>query len=78
MGIKEPSQALIYWAYHLYDDDERTLKTIGYFSDVTKAKAAIETVRSKPGFRDHPDGFAIDIARIDAVCWQEGFGIAHD
>ena len=65
----------IYWAYHWYGDDERTLKTIGHFSDEAKAKDAIDALRSKPGFRDHPNGFDIDAVRLDTVCWQDGFGI---
>ena len=75
MAVEEQSQLYIYWAYHCYDDDERTLKTIGHFSDEAKAAAAIEAVRLQPGFRDHPDGFGIDKCRVNVVCWQEGFGI---
>jgi hypothetical protein len=75
MAAEEPSQQFIYWAYHWYDEDERTLKTIGHFSEVARAEAAISAVKSQPGFRDHPDGFGIDKCRVDLVCWQEGFGI---
>jgi homoserine kinase type II len=69
----DQSLQLIYWAYHWYNEDERTLKTIGYFSDEEKAKAAIEAVKSQPGFRDHPEGFEIDRCRLDQVFWSEGF-----
>ena len=37
----------IYWAYHWYDEDERTLKTIGHFSSEAKAKAAVEVASMK-------------------------------
>jgi homoserine kinase type II len=63
----------IYWAYHWYDEDERNIKTIGYFSDEAKAKAAIDAVRSQPGFRDYPNGFEIDTCMLDRVGWSEGF-----
>jgi homoserine kinase type II len=70
---EEPSSREIYWAYHWYDEDERTLKTIGYFSDEDKAKAAIKLVKSQPGFREYPEGFEIDRCRLDHVWWSEGF-----
>jgi homoserine kinase type II len=73
MAAAGQADQLIYWAYHWYDEDERTLKTIGYFSNEEKAKAAIDSVKSQPGFRDHPDGFEINRCRLDQVCWSEGF-----
>jgi homoserine kinase type II len=63
----------IFWAYHWQDEDERTLKTIGYFSDEAKARTAIESVKSQPGFRDCPDGFEISPQLIDVIGWSEGF-----
>jgi homoserine kinase type II len=69
----EQSSRVIYWAYHWYDEDERTLKTIGHFSSEEKARAAIDAVRTQPGFRDHPEGFGIDRCGMDVVCWSEGF-----
>jgi hypothetical protein len=67
------AQQEIYWAYHWYGEDERTLKTIGYFSDEAKAKTAVESVKCQPGFADYPDGFEIERQRLDVVSWSEGF-----
>ena len=72
IGAEAPA-GVIFWAYHWYDDDERTLKSIGHFSDEEKARAAIDAVKAQPGFRDHPEGFGIDRCRLDEVCWSEGF-----
>ena len=73
MTDEQPPLAEVYWAFHWYDEDERTLKTIGHFSTEAKAKAAVESVSSQPGFRDHPEGFEIHAQLVDVVCWPEGF-----
>jgi len=64
---------IIYWVYHWYNDDERTLKTIGYFRSMDKARGAIEAVKSKSGFIDYPNGFGVDEVAIDQICWEDGF-----
>jgi hypothetical protein len=75
MGSETAPERRIYWAYHCYDDDERNLKTIGFFSEEIRAKSAIDALKSKPGFRDHPNGFSVDSCKVDAAEWQDGFGI---
>ena len=64
----------IYWAYHWYDFDERNIKTIGHFTTQQKAEMAIETVKDKPGFIMHPDGFSVDRIVVDSTFWTGGFG----
>jgi hypothetical protein len=53
------------------DRDEETF--IAIYSTEEKAKAAIERLRSQPGFRDYPDGFEIHPQRVDATSWDKGF-----
>lgn len=51
---------------------------IGVYSSHTAAEAAIERVRSQPGFREWPDGFNIYSYVIDEDNWKEGFcSVAH-
>lgn len=57
------------------EDEGRTedVKFIGAYSSAASANAAIERLRTQPGFRDHPDCFAIDAYEIDKDHWVEGF-----
>jgi homoserine kinase type II len=50
-------------------------KLIGVYSSERLAEAAIKRLNAQPGFRDFPDGFAIDAYDLDADNWTEGFGI---
>jgi hypothetical protein len=53
--------------------DTGDVKVIGIYSSRESAAAAIERLRTQPGFRDHPDGFAIDRYALDRDHWSEGF-----
>lgn len=66
---------IVYKLYHIREkedgnDDE---KLIGIYTTEEKAKAAIQRVIGKPGFRDHPDGFQIFDHLLDRDGWTEGF-----
>lgn len=50
-------------------------KLVGVYSTEASAKAAIERVKDKPGFRDSRDGFIIDPYRLDMDYWADGFGL---
>ena len=65
----------VYLVEHVYKfDDIDRIKTIGFFSTFKKAKEAVEQLRYKPGFRDHPKkSFLISKAKIDRIEWTEGF-----
>lgn len=38
-----------------------------------RQRAALEQLRTRPGFKDYPDGFYIHRQRVDAAGWDEGF-----
>lgn len=60
---------------HLREDDEsENVKVIGIYSTEERASEAIERLKTKPGFRDYPDGFCIDAYTIDEDHWIDGFG----
>jgi len=52
------------------DDDE---KLIGVYQSEDDAMAAIERLRSQPGFKDTPEGFQIDRYEINKDHWTEGY-----
>jgi hypothetical protein len=64
--------------FHEYESSPAVdqIKLIGIYSSEKKAKAALERVRDKPGFRDHPEGFEITKVLLDRDDWREGFGPA--
>ncbi len=73
---------IVYMLWHVYQSEsgEDEEKLIGVYSDEKQARQAIERVKDKPGFRDHPDGFEIAETTLDRDSWIEGFGfeIADD
>jgi len=72
---------------HVHPDGQRKdLKLIGAYRSLEAAHAAIERLRSQPGFRDFPrlldplvdtgqSGFYIDEYELDNDHWPEGFVI---
>lgn len=60
---------------HVYEkDDIEEIKFIGVFSTIEKTEAAVEFLRYKPGFQDHPLGcFKIELSTLDFFEWKEGF-----
>lgn len=58
-----------------YDDDDITeVKFIGVYSSRAAAEAAIERLRSKPGFSEVPDGFVVNAVQVDQTSWEDGYG----
>lgn len=57
------------------DNDETILseRVVGYYSEEELGQAAIQRLRSKPGFRNWPDGFRLFPIELDRACWSEGF-----
>jgi homoserine kinase type II len=77
---EQESKVVDYLLYHIRakendDDDE---KLIGIYTAEEKAKAAIQRLRGKPGFRDYPNGFEIFEHVLDRDSWTEGFISADD
>lgn len=67
----------VYLLWHVRGDDEykENAKLIGVFPSDDLARAATVTLRLKPGFREHPDGFEIKAYELGQVHWQDGFGV---
>lgn len=67
---------LLWHVYELTDDDgtRDEEKLIGVFSSEAKAKEAVEQLKEKEGFRDHPIScFEIYKEKIDRMNWVDGF-----
>ena len=62
----------ILWHVHNVDgrDDE---KLIGIYRSQEDAKAAIERLKVKPGFKETQDGFSIDNYSLNRDSWEDGF-----
>lgn len=71
---------LLWHLYELTDSDgaRDEEKLIGVFSSEEKAKDAIEQLKGKEGFRDHPlSCFEIHKSKIDRINWVDGFVTVH-
>lgn len=62
----------ILWHVHEVDGDTDE-KLIGVYKTREDAKAAIERLKSKPGFRDVPDGFEIHAYVLGRDSWIDGY-----
>ena len=63
----------VYLLWHIHDTghgDEET-KLIGVYSTKENAQQAIS--RLKPGFKDYPNDFQIELCGVDETGWSEGF-----
>ena len=69
---------------HVLPDGEEDVKMLGIYRTRELALAAVERLRSQPGFRDFPnivdpevteeeEGFYINAYRLDKDHWSEGF-----
>jgi len=65
----------VFVATHEYENSQgcECLKIIGVFLTQENAQAAVDSLRDKEGFRDHPDGFEIGLRRIGEIGWTSGF-----
>jgi homoserine kinase type II len=61
------------WFTREYENREDTKLHIGIYASETDAKAAVEVLKDKPGFREHPSGFEIHEAELGRTGWEEGF-----
>jgi hypothetical protein len=57
--------------YEWFGRDE--VKFIGVYATHADAEAAVERLRNQPGFRNWPEGSAIDAYDLGADHWVEGF-----
>ena len=71
-----PAEDQVHVLHHVRDDDVHAddAKLIGVYRSLTAAEAAIARLVDQPGFRDHPEGFRVDVYGLDQDHWREGFG----
>ena len=55
------------------DADEDNGLLIGVYDTEVSAKAAIDRLRSKPGFADYPEGFQVHEREMGRDGWTDGF-----
>ncbi|MGB9073600.1 MAG: hypothetical protein WCC22_13250 [Terriglobales bacterium] len=66
----------VYLLYHLRKEDPESdtqLLLIGAYRSEDDAKAAIERLKSKPGFAKYPDGFEYHAYALGVENWSDGF-----
>jgi len=54
-------------------DEEGNGLLIGVYESEVAARSAIERLRGKPGFVDHPEGFEIHSRELNQDGWRDGF-----
>jgi len=67
------NQVFLLWHVHEFEDREDDEKLIGVYRSEDDAKAAIERVRTQPGFADTPNGFQICPYELNLDHWTEGY-----
>ena len=76
----EKAQNTVFVLEHaLYKDDDKNndvedFKLIGVFATEQQAQAAMNQLKSQPGFKDYPNGFHIDAYPLNQINWSSGFG----
>ncbi|HLP09556.1 MAG TPA: hypothetical protein VK178_15440 [Opitutaceae bacterium] len=65
----------VYLLFHTHQlpDDEEDSKLIGVYAARADAESAQARARTKPGFKEHDDGFMIDEYEVGKDHWEEGF-----
>jgi len=67
----------IWLVWHIDDDapsdEEEYEKFIGVYSSEELARAAVDRLRDKPGFRDYPERWRIDYRYLDHDHWRDGY-----
>ena len=53
------------------------VKFIGVYATQEEADKAIERVRLKPGFINHPKGFSVNAYEVGQDHWMDGFFTDH-
>ena len=55
------------------NNDVEDFKLIGVFATEQQAQAAMNQLKSQPGFKDYPNGFHIDAYPLNQINWSSGF-----
>jgi len=53
--------------------DGEDVKLIGVYSTEARANAALDRLRTRPGFEQTPEGFHVHAYDLDKDHWTEGF-----
>ena len=64
---------VLLWHVHEMPDGHDDEKLIGVYRTDEEARAAIERLRDKPGFRDRPEGFEYFTYQLNRDGWTEGY-----
>jgi homoserine kinase type II len=68
---------ILLWHIHPLNEGEDQ-KLIGVYRNSQDAMAAIQRLKSKPGFKDYPDGFQSELYRLNVDHWTDGFRIVQE
>ena len=60
------------------DEDDEDFKLCGIYASREDAELAILRYRTKPGFKQYPNGFHISEVIVGKDDWAEGFGVLSD
>jgi hypothetical protein len=66
---------LLWFAKEMPEGEDDVELLIGVYSSEAEAKAAIERVKNKRGFREFQEGFQISPYQLNRDHWDEGFVI---
>ena len=61
------------WYRRTYDEREDSELHIGIYATEQDARTAIGLVSNKPGFRESPGDFEVNVVPLNATSWTEGF-----
>ena len=77
-GAHKVVYVLVHDCYEIGGDyAEEPVKFIGAYASRWEAVEALRRLMSQPGFRETPDGFAIDEHELGEEGWEEGYFIAR-
>ena len=71
---------IVFLAHHTAraGSDHEDVKLLGVYESKNLAEAAIEELKTKPGFRDPGGVFEVNECEINKIHWPEGYGNAWE
>jgi hypothetical protein len=64
---------VLLWHIHEMPEGQDDEKLIGVYRTAEDARAAIERLRDKPGFKERPEGFKYYTCVLNGDGWTEGY-----
>jgi hypothetical protein len=71
--MSDPLIVFEVWFTREYDGRKDTQLRIGVYETETEAQTVVESLKSKTGFSDFPDGFQVLPLKLGHAEWREGF-----